>query len=167
MQKSMSRAIILRRMLFSIVIGLLLGLAISEITFSFLRETARPPKNIELIIPAGTAAQVARGEQPPSIPDALTLVAGDTLIVRNEDVTDHQLGPLWIPAGASASLRLTEADSYDYSCSFQPSRSIGLDVHESLTWSTRLEGIFFTGIPLAVLLALYSLIFTPKRMTTN
>lgn len=159
----MSRAVIIRRILFSTVIGLLLGFAISEVTFSFLKETARPPKNIELLIPAGTAAQVARGEQPPSIPAALTFVAGDTLIVRNQDVTDHQLGPLWIPAGASASLQLTAVDSYAYSCSFQPSRSMGLDVHEPLTLGTRLEGIFFTGIPLAILLALYSLILTPKR----
>src|SRR5687767_3203416 len=94
----------IKRILGSFAIGILIGLAISEVTFLFLRETARPPRVIEIVIPAGTAELVARGEQPPSLPEDMTFVVGDTLLVKNQDIVDHQLGPLWIPPGASARL---------------------------------------------------------------
>lgn len=154
---------IVTRIIVSLLIGLLFGVAINEITFLFLRETARAPKVIEIVIPQGTAEQVARGETPPTIPDSMTFVVGDTLLVKNNDIADHELGPLWIPAGTSASLSLDAAESYAYSCSFQPGQYFGLDVHEALTTSTRLYGILFTGVPLGVLIALYALIMPAKK----
>jgi len=160
----MPRRVLVKRVVISILLGLLLGAAISEITFIFLKETARPPQEVVLVIPAGTAERVARGEKPPTIPASLSFVAGDTLIVKNEDSVDHQLGPLWIPAGTSASLELASVNNYAYTCSFQPGKYIGLDVHEPLTLSTRLKGIMFTGLPLGVLMALYSLILGPRRL---
>ena len=36
----------------------------------------------------------------------MSFVVGDTLVVKNEDSVEHQLGPLWIPAGSSASMPL-------------------------------------------------------------
>jgi hypothetical protein len=152
-----------RRILLSLVAGLILGAAISEIAFQLLRETSRPPQEIELVIPAGTADRVQRGEDSPGVPEAMEFVVGDTLIVRNQDQVDHQLGPLWIPAGSSARLELTAIDQYAYSCSFRPDKYVGLEVHEPLTWATRLEGVFFSGVPLGVLLALYSLVIAPQR----
>ncbi len=143
--------------------GLLIGAAINEISFLFLRETARAPTVIELVIPDGTAEKVARGETPPTLPDSMTFVVGDTLLVKNDDRSDHELGPLWIPAGASASLSLDAAQSYAYACSFQPGKYFGLDVHEALTTGTRLYGILYSGIPLGVLIALYALIMPAKK----
>lgn len=155
--------IIIKRILVSLLIGLVFGTAINEITFMFLRETARPPKVIELVIPKGTAERVARGETPPTIPDSMKFVVGDTLLVKNEDIANHELGPLWIPAGSSASLSLDSVQSYAYACSFQPGKYFGLDVHEPLTLGTRLYGISYSGIPLGVLLALYSIIIPVKK----
>ncbi len=160
----MSRQVLVKRVAFCIALGLLLGAAISEITFLFLQETARPPQEVLLVIPDGTAERVARGEKPLSIPASLSFVAGDILTVKNDDTVDHQLGPLWIPAGTSASLELASVNSYAYACSFQPSKYIGLDVHEPLTMGTRIKGILFTGLPLGVLMALYSLILSPRRL---
>jgi len=154
---------IVTRIIVSLLIGLLLGVALNEITFMFLRETARAPKVIEIVIPKGTAEQVARGETPPTIPDSMTFVVGDTLLVKNNDVVNHELGPLWIPAGSSASLPLDAAESYAYSCSFQPGQYFGLDVHEALTTSTRIYGILFSGLPLGTLIALYALIMPTKK----
>jgi hypothetical protein len=155
--------IIIKRILISVLIGLVIGAAINEITFMFLRETARAPKVIELVIPEGTAERVARGETPPTIPDSMTFVVGDTLVVKNDDSADHELGPLWIPAGSSATLSLDAVQSYAYACSFQPGKYFGLDVHEALTLGTRLYGILYSGIPLGGLLALYSLIIPVKK----
>ena len=158
-----SPRVIIRRILISLLIGLVLGAAINEITFLFLRQTARPPQEIKLVIPDGTAERVANGESPPAIPKSMIFVVGDTLIVRNEDKTDHQLGPLWIPAGSSASLSLDAVQSYAFACSFQPGNTFGLDVREPLTAGTRIYGILYSGLPLGVLIALYSIIIPTKK----
>jgi hypothetical protein len=155
--------IILKRLSISLLVGLLIGVAINEISFLFLKETARSPKEIVLTIPFGTAEQVARGEQPPTIPDTMVFVVGDTLVVKNEDSVDHRLGTLWIPANSSARLSLGQVESLAFECSFQPGKYLGLDVHEPLTTSTRLFGILYSGLPLGVLIALYSLVFPVKK----
>jgi len=155
--------IIVKRILISLLAGLLLGIAIGEIPFIFLRETARPPQEIVLTIPAGTAEQVARGEQPPSIPGNMIFVVGDMFVVNNEDTVDHKLGPLWIPANSSAQLSLDQEQSLAFECTFQPDSYFGLDVREPLTLSTRLFGIVYAGLPLAILIALYSFIIPVKK----
>lgn len=159
----MSRNQITKRILYSLLAGLLLGAVISEVPFLFLQENARPPKDVVLVIPKGTAEQVARGEQPPSIPDNMVFVVGDTLIVKNEDSVDHKLGSLWIPKNSSAQLSLDEKESFAYECSFQPGNYFGLDVQESLTTGTRIYGIVYAGLPLGVLIALYSLVMPAKK----
>jgi len=145
------------------LLGLLLGVAINEISFLSLQETARPPQEIVLTIPAGTAEQVARGEQPPSIPDNMLFVVGDVLTVKNDDAVDHKLGQMWIPANTSASLSLDQEENLAFECSFQPTKYFGLDVREPLTISTRIGGILFSGLPMGVLIAVYSTIMPVKK----
>lgn len=159
----MSTTFIVKRILFSLLIGLLLGVVVSEIPFMFLRETARPPQEVLLTIPAGAADQVARGQQPPSIPESMIFVVGDILIVQNQDLVDHKLGPLWIPANSSARLSLDREESLAFECSFQSDNYLGLDVHQSLTLATRLYGIWYVGLPMAILIALYSLVMPSKK----
>jgi hypothetical protein len=153
----------IKRIIVSMLIGLVMGAAISELSFIFLRETARPPQVIELVIPDGTAERVAQGETSPTIPDSMTFVVGDTLLIKNDDSADHELGPLWIPAGSSATLSLDAVQSYAYACSFQPGKYFGLDVREALTLGTRLYGILSSGLPLGGLIALYALIMPVKK----
>jgi hypothetical protein len=157
------KSYVAKRLLMSAVLGLLVGVLVSEVPFLFLRETARAPREITLTIPAGTSGQVARGEQPPSIPETMTFVVGDTLIVDNEDAVDHKLGPLWIPANSSAQLSLDQEESLAYECSFQPGKYLGLDVREPLTMGTRLYGILFVAFPMAIMIALYSLVLAPVK----
>ena len=159
----MARNFVIKRILLSVVFGLLIGVTVSEVPFLFLRETARPPREIVLIIPAGTSEQIARGEQPPSIPENMTFVVGDRLVVTNQDVVDHKLGPLWIPANASAQLSLDQEENLAYECSFQPGKYFGLDVREPLTPRTRIFGIIYVALPMAILFALYSLVVTPHK----
>lgn len=157
------RNILIKRLLISLLVGLLIGVAISEIPFLFLQETARPPQEVVLTIPLGTADQVARGEQPPAIPTDMVFVVGDVLVIRNEDTVDHKLGSLWIPAQSSAQLALGQEENLAYECSFQPGNYFGLDVREALTLGTRIYGIIFAGLPLGVLIALYSFIMPVKK----
>ncbi len=156
-----TRQILLRMSLF-LVIGLVFGLFVSEASFAFLKsEAGRAPSRIELVIPAGTADKIARGETEESLPLNMVFVSGDVLVVRNEDSETHTLGPLLIPAGTSASLNLDQADNLAMSCSFQPSQYMGLDVREPVTFATRLYGLFFAGVPLGVMLGLYSFVVWP------
>lgn len=155
--------IVVKRILISLLIGLLLGVAIGEIPFIFLRESARSPQEIVLTIPAGTAEQVSRGQQPPSIPENMIFVVGDTLVVENKDTVDHKLGPLWIPANSSARLSLDQEENLAFECTFQPGSYFGLDVRQPLTLSTRLYGILFAGLPMSILIALYSLVMPAKK----
>ena len=153
----------LRRVWISLAIGMLVGVILSEGSFLLLGETARPPKIIEVVIPAGTADLVASGEQPPSLPTGMVFVVGDTLSIVNQDSTDHQLGPIWIPAGTSGRLVLAQADKLAYECSFVPRRYFDMDIREPLTLSTRLSGIFYAGLPLGLLIALYFAVFLEKN----
>lgn len=157
------RNILIKRLLISLLLGLLVGVLVSEVPFLFLRESARPPQEIVLTIPEGTAAQVARGEQPPSIPTDMIFVVGDVLVVKNDDVVDHKLGPLWIPANSSAQLPLGQAESLAYECSFQPGNYFGIDVRDALTVGTRIYGILYAGLPMSVLIALYSIAMPMRK----
>jgi hypothetical protein len=159
----MLSSIALRRALIAALVGFALGALIAEVPFIFLRETARAPMEVLLTIPHGTAEQVGRGEQPPSIPSTMKFVVGDTLVVKNEDGVDHKLGPLWIPANSSARLPLNTSESLAFECSFQPDNTLGLDIYEPLTASTRLIGITSTGLPMAILFALYTLVLPVKK----
>ena len=153
----------IKRILVSMLIGIIIGALLSEVSFIFLQETARSPQEIVLTIPAGTAEQVARGEQPPSIPKDMVFVVGDTLVMTNEDSVDHKLGELWIPANSTAQLSLDEEQNMAFECSFQAGNYFGLDVRQSLTWGTRVYGVLYAGLPLGILIALYSFVVPTKK----
>jgi hypothetical protein len=130
MTKAMSRRVIRNRILLSMLAGLVFGVVISEMTFYFLNTgETRPPESVELVIPAGTADRVARGESDPTLPSTMVFVAGDTLVVKNLDSVVHELGPLVIPSGTSASMKLDSEQNYAFTCSFEPSKYIGLNVY--------------------------------------
>jgi hypothetical protein len=146
------------------LVGLLLGAVISELSFYLLNTgQTRPPKLVELDIPAGTAERVARGETDTTLPPSMTFVVGDTLLVNNHDSVAHQLGPLFIPSGASASMRLATEQGYTLLCSFQPSKYLDLSVLPPLTLATRVVGILEAGLNVGFLIAVYAVFAIPSK----
>ncbi len=158
-----TKRIYAKRILLSLLVGLLFGVIVTEIPIFFLYKTARAPQEIVLTIPKGTAEQVARGQQPPSIPQNMVFVMGDTLTVKNEDEADHKLGQLWVPANSSASLILNEPADFIYECSFQPDKLFGIEVRQPLTLLTHIAGILGPGLSLGLLLALYSVVLPAQK----
>lgn len=154
---------IIKRILVSILLGVLVAAVTTEISYQVLKRENREPRDVELVIPAGTAQNIANGQTPPSIPEDLTFVVGDTLVVVNQDEVDHQLGPLWIPPGTSANLKLDTEENYILDCSFQTTKVFGIDVLQPVTLGTRLTGILFAGFPLAALFAVYSILLMPGK----
>lgn len=152
----------LKRLLLVLAISFVLVLAMSEVAYAIFRQDYdRPAQDIELVIPAGTAERVAEGEEVPSIPDELIFITGDTLVVVNEDTTVHELGPLVIPPGSSASLQMDDESNYDYTCSFRPSQYLGLQVRQGTTLMTRLVTLGYVAPATAAIMFVYSLIVFP------
>jgi len=154
------KASIIKRILISMLLGVILAAITTEVSYQVLKRENREPQRVELIIPAGTAASIAKGETPPSLPEDMTFVVGDTFVVVNQDEVDHQLGPLWIPPGTSASLNLDTEENYVLECSFQTTKIFGLDVRQPVTLGTRITGILFAGFPLGALFSVYSILLT-------
>ena len=155
---------IVMRLLISMFLGLIIAVVINEFTFFFLKsEAGRGPTRIELIIPAGTADRIAKGQPNTTIPSNMVFVAGDTLVINNQDSVDHRLGAIFIPSMTSASLTLSDANSFAYQCSFQPTRVFGMDVQEPVTSATRIYGILISGIPLGIMFIIYSLVIWPIK----
>jgi hypothetical protein len=154
----------IRRFLILLGVSSLAWLVFGELAYRLIKDPAsRPPTTVELTIPAGTADRVAAGETPPGIPTDLIFVAGDTLLVKNEDRVTHQLDLLYIPAGASASMSLPEANDFAFSCSFQPNNYFNLTVRQATTFATRLSALWY-GVPVTVgFLLAYSFIFWPLK----
>ena len=119
-------SIFVKRFIISFLISLAFVVLLSEVSFQFQKDkVARAPDIIELVIPSGTADRIAQGEPVPSIPAEMDFLTGDVLTVVNSDNVDHQLGPVWVPPGTSASLRLDQAEKFANSCSFQPRGILG------------------------------------------
>lgn len=154
----------LRRAAILFIFSLVAVLAGSELAFRLQKEASdRAPTQVELLIPMGTAEKLAQGEPVPSLPEEMVFVTGDTLLVKNEDEVDHQLGPLWIPAKSSASLVMEKPDRLAYSCSFQPSQYLGLDIRQPTTFSTRLTALVLAVPATTAFLFMYSLVISPLK----
>jgi len=145
-----------KRIVFSFLLGLTIAAIMTEASYFFLKKENREPSIIELVIPAGTSELLRAGETPLDIPRDMRFVVGDTLTVINQDGESHQLGPLWIPANSSASLKLETEENLVVECSFQTGSYMGITVQEPVTWRTRMSGIFFAGFPLGMIFAVYS-----------
>ena len=140
----------------SLLIGILLAFVMTELAYRLqVKSQDRDGKQLKLVIPMGTASLIKAGGEPPNIPAEMTIVVGDVLIVENQDEADHQLGPLFIPRGATATLAFNRPDNLAYACTFTSDKYLGLEVKQPLTMATRITGVFSAGIPLGTLIALY------------
>lgn len=159
----------LKRVLLSFVFGFALAALTTELAYFFLKKENRPPTIVEISIPAGTAEKIRQGQDNDlNLPEDMHFVVGDTIKVINQDTENHILGPLWIPAGSSASLKLESEQHLAFECSFEADNYFGLTVQEPVTWGTRLYGIFFAGFPLSMIFVVYSgLIPAGKKKATE
>jgi len=151
-----------KRFLISVLVALVFVGIVNEGAHLILKEkTDRPPETTEIIIPSGTADRIAAGEADPSIPSELIFVIGDTLMVKNQDNVPHELGPLWIPVGSSASLLMENANKYTLGCTFQPSKYLDFDVRSRTTSLSRIQAFGLATPPTAMFFFLYSLLVFP------
>ncbi len=69
----------LRRLWWSLLISSVFAFVVSEVSYQLVKDRSeRPPQTVEILIPAGTAERIARGEEGPALPE-MRFVEGDTL----------------------------------------------------------------------------------------
>ncbi len=151
-----------------LVLATVLMFAISEGVYLLRKDRiSRAPMEIRLVIPEGASQSVAAGQPVSSIPEKMIFVIGDTLVVQNNDTTAHELGPLWIPPGRSASLNLDMESEFAYTCSFSTTNYLGLTVKEATTWKTRLIGLWYGVPPLFMVFLVYSYLVYPIKSSKS
>lgn len=156
----------LGRIIGSMLVGLLVSGLVSEVAFQLLgNKSTRSPQVVELVIPAGASLKVSAGQS--VVSDDLIFMVGDTLVLINQDTVAHTFGPLFVPPDSSASLKLNSPENLAFSCSFDPTQYFGLDVREGVTLGTRINGILLAGIPMGLLLSVYSVIAWPYKKPDN
>lgn len=156
-----------QRIIMAFIFGMIFGALMTEAAYFFLKTENREPTIIEIQIPFGTAQSMRDGNAPEILSKDMRFVVGDTLRVINNDDENHQLGPLYIPANSSASLKLDSEENLIVECSFQSTKYVGLTVQEPVTWWTRVRGYFFSGFPLGMLFAVYSGLIVSKKKNQN
>lgn len=113
-------------------------------------ETRRSPRRVEVVIPPGTAQAVKRGQGIFATPSEMVFVAGDVLVVRNEDRVAHQAGPFWVPAGTALTISLDRPAAMRYACSFLASGELGLEVRPRIGPGVVLLHTIALGMPVGV-----------------
>jgi hypothetical protein len=93
----------------------------------------RAPSREQLLeIPPGAHLRRLHGEQPESLPEAVTLTLGvaDVLLLRNLDSVPHVLGPVSVMPGHEFRLPFEQAGDYAIDCGAQASGRLAVRVVE-------------------------------------
>ena len=98
-----------------------------------------------------------------SLPETMTFVEGDLLIVRNQDTASHQLGPVWVPAQSSGVLEDGHRQHLFLRLLVFEGPGVGGQGLERLTLGMRIQGALMIGLPSAVMIALYSFLIFPLK----
>jgi plastocyanin len=85
----------------------------------------------EFVIPAGTAERTARGETVNVVPERLDVKVGDTLRIRNEDVSSQEVGIFNVGAGETVTMKFTTPGKLSGECTIHPSGAFTIQVHDA------------------------------------
>lgn len=95
-----------------------------------LSQFVQRPEGVErvVVIPSGTAERLAAGEDVALLPDDLHFRLRDRLVVVNEDVASHQVGPFTVASGQRLERRFSEAATVEGFCSLHASGRITIEI---------------------------------------
>lgn len=89
---------------------------------------ANPEREKWLVIPMGTQAVLRQGHGEDSEDILLKIGGQDTLVIRNDDIADHTVGPFFIRSGETVRQRFTEPAVFKGECSVSDNGSISIIV---------------------------------------
>lgn len=112
------------------------------------------PSNYELLIPTGTAALVAQGAKPPSIPSTIRIKDDGSIIIRNRDTVAHTVGNWTILPGEDREVALDSlaptGPRNSFLCSVHPGGAVGLSFDKVPPLTANLVPTFAIGLPLGL-----------------
>ncbi len=112
----------------SLLTGFVMGALLVIVAWiAFGADLMAPPRDVQLVIPRGTAALLAAG-QPSALPAQVILNQDDRLIISNQDVVTHTLGSWLIKPGQSITVDATSPIASVFTCSIHRSGSFGIIV---------------------------------------
>lgn len=136
----------------SMVLGFLLGTLLVVVAwFSFGVDQVAPPKDVNLVIPRGLAADIAAG-RPASLPSEVRLVAGDRLVLDNRDVVVHTIGGWQVSPGQVLTIVAEAAAANVFACTIHPSGSLGLIIAPRPGLIDAILVIIMVSIPISLVL---------------
>lgn len=135
-----------------LVLGLGLAAALTMAAWSVLGATPIAPRDVALVIPAGTADRVAAGEAS-GLPPELRLTEGDRLVIVNEDVAAHVIGGWRVAPGTTFTVIADGPASSVFACTIHPSGNLGFVVGARPSPALAVLLTLLVGIPVGLLLA--------------
>lgn len=87
-------------------------------------------ETVRLVVPAGAAQKVKRGEKVAGIPDRIEAQVGDTLVVVNHDDSTQYVSGFAVSPGQTMKIPLNRAGTYLTNCSAHRDRNIKMVVTE-------------------------------------
>lgn len=91
---------------------------------------ADPAREYWIVIPQGTRQMLLIGEDHNLMPDELRLQASgrNVLVIRNDDIADHNIGPFFVRAGETVRQKFTQPAVFTGTCSIRHSDEIRIVV---------------------------------------
>lgn len=84
-----------------------------------------------IAIPLGTADRIALGERVDVFPRDLDFKLRDVLLIVNDDLVSHDIGPFFVEAGGRLERTFGEVASISGFCSLHPDTGINFDIGDS------------------------------------
>jgi hypothetical protein len=91
---------------------------------------ADPERELWIVIPQGTQEMIKHGLAADVVPEEIRLEASgrNTLIIRNNDISDHTIGPYFIRAGETVRQRFTQPATFVGTCSIRQQAEVSIIV---------------------------------------
>ncbi len=111
-----------------VVLALIVGVVIT-VARSVNETTSR---EYRIVIPEGTSALIAAGEDPGVIPEQITLKLDekDILVIENNDLEGHRIGGFYVGAGETLRQEFRTPAVYEGECTIHESNQVQIIVSE-------------------------------------
>jgi hypothetical protein len=92
--------------------------------------SANPKKELWIFIPQGTRSMMVAGEGADLIPPEIRLQASgrNVLIIKNDDIADHTIGPFFVRSGETIRQEFTQPAIFEGTCSVRHQDDISIIV---------------------------------------
>lgn len=87
-------------------------------------------RTYRFVIPAGTSARIAAGEQVTVMPTRLVVHVGDELVLRNDDSVAQQMGPLSVEAGGVLRMKFARRGTIEGACTMNDEGTAKIVIEE-------------------------------------